>query len=442
MVDRAARQVIAREVREAEASRLGPVRAGLLTPVLVVLFLAIAVAWARGTSIDVVTRGQGQVIPSLQTQVIQSLEGGILSDLMVAAGDYVEAGQPLLLLSNQDFQADLGQLRQRQYHLMALVSRLEAELSDGTMRPSEDVATEAPELLEEQVRFMHLRAEALRSRIAILEQQIVQKKQEIIEQKGRVDQAAASLDLVNQEIRITQPLVRSGLEARTNLLGLQRTANDLEGDIAAAELAIPRLETALQEASEKVEQSYAEFRAEVRAELAAARADLAMIHQQLTGARDRVNRTEIVSPVRGVVKSIETTTIGGVVRPGEEIMSIVPLDDTLLIETRIDPADIGFLRPGLEAKITFSAYDASIYGGLSGQLVSISADSLRNERDGSPYYLATFETEMASLRYQGRELVLIPGMVAIVDIMTGKRSILDTLLDPIIQIQSRALTER
>jgi adhesin transport system membrane fusion protein len=442
MVDRAARRAIAREVRQARATGLGPMKMAVLIPMLVLVFVSIAVTWARGTSIDVVTRAEGQVVPSLQTQIIQSLEGGILTDLLVSAGDLVDAGQPLGLLGNKDFQADLGQLRQRHHHLLTLIARLEAEMGDGAPLFPEDLVAEAPQLVAEQTALMRIRAEALESRIAILEQQMVQKRQEILEQRGKIDQARASLDLVNQEMRITRPLVSSGLEARTNLIRLQRDASDLEGEISAAELAIPRLETALQEASETIAQAYTEFRADVRAELAAARADMASIQQRLTGARDRVERTEIVSPVRGVIKSIETTTIGGIVRPGDEIMSIVPLDDTLLIEARIDPADVGFLRPGLEAKISFSAYDSSIFGSLSGDLVSISADSLRDDRDASTYYLATFETETAHLLYQGRQLVLIPGMVATVDIMTGKRSILDTLLDPIIQIQSRALTER
>lgn len=442
MVDRAARRAISREVREARAATLGPVMVAVLAPALIAVFLVIAVAWTRTTAIDVVTRAEGQVIPSSKTQIIQSLDGGILAELMVGTGDYVDAGDTLLLLRNQDVQADLGQLRQRQRHLMALVARLEAELGDDGMVVPDGLEAAAPDLVAGQRTLMQIRRAALESRLDILEQQVTQKRQEIVEQKNRAEQAKASLTLLRQEMEITRPLVRSGLEARTNLIRLQRDANDLEGEISAADLGLPRLDAALQEATEQVEQAYTEYKAEVRARLAAARADLASIEQQLAGARDRAERTEITSPVRGVVKSIESNTIGGVIRPGDEIMSIVPLDDTLLIEVQIDPEDVGFLHPGLDAKIQFSAYDSSIFGGLDGHLVAISADSLRNDADGSEYYLATFQTEEAHLAYQGRRLLLIPGMVATVDVMTGKRSIFDALMQPISRIQSRALTER
>jgi adhesin transport system membrane fusion protein len=247
---------------------------------------------------------------------------------------------------------------------------------------------------------------------------------------------------VRQEIGINAPLVRSGVVARTELLRLQREANDLEGEIEASRLALPRAEAALREATERIEEKYLTFRTEAQTALSEARLELDSIEERLSAAEDRVQRTEIRSPVRGLIKTIHLQTIGGVIRPGMDIMEIVPVDDSLLVEARIRPADIGFLRPGLDATIKFTAYDFSIYGGLKGNLESISADSIVDEKTNEAYYLVTLRTDSNSLVHQGTELPLMPGMVASVDILTGKRSILDYLLKPILKTQSLALTER
>lgn len=442
MSSRAARRQIAREVREARAHTLGPKVATYITLVLIACFAFAAYYWAKNTYIDELTRGQGKVIPSSKTQIIQSLEGGIVQELFVREGDIVTVDQPLLQLRNVVFGTDLGALRARERDLTARIARLRAEIDDTEIVWPEGFEAAHSSAVEAEEALWRIRRDQLRAQIGILEQQVKQKRQEIVELENKIAQRKRSLDLVRAEIGITRPLVGSGLAPRTDLISLQREANDLEGEISAAELSLPRAEAALQEATEKIEEAYVGFQTEARTQLSEAEAELAAVSSRLTGVSDKVARTEIRSPVRGVVKVLHTNTIGGVVSPGMDIIEIVPLDDTLLVEARINPEDVGFLRPGLEAKIKFTAYDFSIFGGLDGELVSISADSIEDEQTQETYYLAVFQTDTARITRDGVDYPLIPGMVTSVDIMTGKRSILEYLTAPLMRTQARALTER
>lgn len=425
-----------------QAEVLGPNRLAHIVVVLVIAFFVAAFLWAKFTVIDEVTRGEGRVIPSSKVQVIQNLEGGIVKDILVQTGEIVEPDQVLMRLDAVGFGSDAGELKARETALVARIARLEAEVNDTEMRLPAEFLARAPDVAQSERELMQSRRENLDVQISILEGQVAQKRQELLELENQTKQAKRSLNLVWEEINITRPLVQNGVVPRVNLLRLQREANDLQGEIEAAELALPRAESALTEATERIEEKYLTFRSEAQAELTAARSELAGIEERLTAAEDRVERTEIRSPVRGVVKTISVRTIGGVIRPGMDIMEIVPLDDTLLVEAKIRPADIGFLRPGLEAMIKFTAYDFSIYGGLKGELESISADTIVDEQTDESYYLVTLRTDKNKLERRGEQLPLMPGMVASVDILTGKRSILDYLLKPILKTQSRALTER
>lgn len=425
-----------------QAEVLGPNRMAHVVIVLIIAFFVAAFLWAKFTVIDEVTRGEGRVIPSSKVQVIQNLEGGIVKDLLVQTGEIVDRDQILMRLDAVGFGSDAGELKARETALVARIARLQAEVDDTEMRLPAEFLARAPGVAQSERELMQSRRENLDVQISILEGQVSQKRQELLELENQVKQAKRSLSLVWEEINITRPLVQNGVVPRVNLLRLQREANDLQGEIEAAELAMPRAESALTESTERIQEKYLTFRSEAQAELTAARSELAGIEERLTGAQDRVERTEIRSPVHGVVKTISVRTIGGVIRPGMDIMEIVPLDDTLLVEAKIRPADIGFLRPGLEAMIKFTAYDFSIYGGLKGELESISADTIIDEQTDESYYLVTLRTDENKLERRGEVLPLMPGMVASVDILTGKRSILDYLLKPILKTQSRALTER
>jgi len=425
-----------------QAEVIGPSRLAIVVVALVIVFFAAAFLWAKFTVIDEVTRAEGRVIPSSKVQVLQNLEGGIVKEILVEPGEIVDRDQTLMRLDAVGFGSDAGELEARRTALVARIARLTAEVEGTEMRLPAEFLARDPDVAQSERELMQSRQENLDVQISILEGQVSQKRQELLELENQIKQAKRSLNLVWEEIKITRPLVQNGVVPRVNLLRLQREANDLQGEIEAAELALPRAEAALQETSERVEEKFLNFRSEAQAELTSARSELAGIQERLTAAQDRVERTEIRSPVRGVVKTINVRTIGGVIRPGMDIMEIVPVDDTLLVEAKVRPADIGFLRPGLEATVKFTAYDFSIYGGLNGTLQSISADTIVDEQTGESYYLATLRTDENRLTRNNKELPLMPGMVASVDILTGKRSILDYLLKPILKTQSRALTER
>lgn len=425
-----------------QAEVLGPSRLASLFVLLVITLFLAGLAWAKVTIIDEVTRGEGRVIPSSKVQVIQNLEGGIVDEILVRSGDIVEPDQVLMRLDAVGFRSDAGELQARQTALIARIGRLEAEVTGTEMRLPAEFLARAPDVAQSERELMQSRRENLDVQVSILEGQVSQRRQEVLELQSKIEQAERSLSLVSEEIRITRPLVQNGVVPRINLLRLQREANDLQGEIDAAKLALPRAEAALDEATERIEEKNLTFRSEAQAELTEAQGELAAIEERLTAAQDRVERTEIRSPVRGVVKTMNVRTIGGVIRPGMDIMEIVPLDDTLLIEAKIRPADIGFLHPGLQATIKFTAYDFSVYGGLKGELESISADTIVEERSGESYYLVTLRTEENTLEHDGKILTLMPGMVASVDILTGRRSVLDYLLKPILKSkQTRAMME-
>jgi membrane fusion protein, adhesin transport system len=285
------------------------------------------------------------------------------------------------------------------------------------------------------------RRQQLNAQISVLKAQASQRKQEIGEMASRRKQLKRSLQLAREELAITEPLARSGVVPRIDLLRINRQVADLEGEYNTVRLSVPRLKTAAEEAAQRIVQVQLAAKAEASDELNRVRAEFKSVRETLFAGEDRVTRTEVRSPVRGTVKEIKVNTVGGVIRPGQDIVEIVPLDDSLLVEARIRPKDIAFLRPGQESIIKVAAYDFSIYGGLKSRLEQISADTIRDE-EGENFYRVYLRTERNTISHQGNELPIIPGMTATVEILTGKKTVLDYLLKPILKARQRALRER
>ncbi|MCH7957117.1 MAG: HlyD family type I secretion periplasmic adaptor subunit [Proteobacteria bacterium] len=427
---------------EVTAARIqGPRGVAILLLFGVILFFAAAITWAWWAEIDEVTRGQGTVIPSSQVQVIQNLEGGILKEILVREGEMVEAGQILLRIDDTGFAASLGEQQAAYYSLMGQMARLTAEAEGGALEFPPELMAEARQLAVNERKLFNARRADLKSQLGILRQQVDQRRQELTELRGQLKQNRSSLVLLEEELQMTEPLVRNGVVPKINLLRLRREVNDLEGVIQSTILALPRAKSAVQEATRRIEERYLNSRSEALRELNAIKAEFAQVEQSILAARDRVVRTDLRSPVRGIVKQLNISTIGGVVMPGMNLMEVVPLDDTLLVEARILPADVAFLKPGQEATVKLTAYDFSIYGGLPATLVRISADTILDER-GDSYYQIIVRTDKSELVHQGKVLPIIPGMVASVDILTGRKTVLDYLLKPILKARDRALTER
>ncbi|MGH6947704.1 MAG: HlyD family type I secretion periplasmic adaptor subunit [Kiloniellales bacterium] len=366
-------------------------RFAYILSIMAVAFFVIFGFWANYAVLDEVTRGQAKIVPSSKTQIIQNLEGGILSEILVREGDIVERGDILVRIDNTTATANYRDARGQYLTLLATVARLEAELDGSEPKMPEEVLKDGPDQARGQLELYKARTQQLEAQTGVLKAQAQQRKGEIAEMSSKLRQLRNSLELARQELAITLPLVQSGVMPRLDLIRIERQVTDLEGEIRTIQATIPRLQSAATEAERRIQEMVATTKTEVSTQLNEARAELKSVREALFAGQDRVTRTDVRSPVRGTVKQLKLNTVGGVIRPGEDILEIVPLDDSLLVEADIRPADVAFLRPGQEAMVKITAYDFSIYGGLKAELEQISADTIKNEKDESFYrvYLRT-----------------------------------------------------
>jgi len=405
-------------------------------------FMVIAITWASFAELDEVTRGAGKTIPSSQIQIIQNLEGGILAEILVKEGQIVEKNQPLMQLDAVRFSSSLNENKLKYYELLASTARLSAEVENTPLVIPEIVLQAAPEIADNANQLFDSRRNELNASTKILDEQVIQREQELIELKAKAGQISRSYQLLKEEVEMSAPLVEEGAMSRVELLRIQREANDLRGQLTAATLSIPRIQSSLDEARNKLSETKIRFQTKALEELNQAKAELDRTGESTLALEDRVTRTRVLSPVKGIIKQLKITTVGGVVQPGMDLVEIVPLEDQLLIEAEVRPADIAFLHPGQKAMVKLTAYDFSVYGGLEAQLEHISADTITNEEDGKNYYIIRLRTDKSHLEKNGAKLNIIAGMTADVDILTGKKTVLDYILKPILKAKERALKER
>jgi len=410
-----------------------------------VAFFVTAFAWAALTNVDEVIVGEGKVIPSNRVQVVQNLEGGIVSEIMVQVGQVVQRDQPLMRIDDTRFSASSREGRAKDDALLAKIARLSAEADGTTFAPPPQLAKANPQLFAQERTLYLSRQREVQANLSVLRQQVDQRRQELTEKRSREVQLRQSHALVSKELTMTRPLVQQGVVSEVEVLRLERQANDFLGELDAARLAIPRLESALLEVQQKGDEITARFRADSMKELNLARADQAALSAANTALDDRVTRTTARAPLTGVVKQVKVTTVGGVIQPGMDLVEIVPVEDTLLIEARVKPADIAFLRTGQEAMVKLSAYDFSIYGGFPATVENISADTITADKPGEraeTFYQIRVRTRQNKPSGHDDMLPIMPGMVATVDIKTGKKTVLHYLMKPIIKTKEVALRER
>ncbi len=407
----------------------------------VVAFVLVFVWWAQWATLDEVTHGQGRVIPSRQVQIVQNLEGGILAATLVREGDLVEKDQVVARIDNVRAASDYRENVIRYWGLLASVERLQAQIDGRDPEFPPEVMENAPMLAKSELSLFQSRKQQLDDQISVLRQQVEQREGELDELASRQESLATSLELATQELDMATPLVAKGIFSKMDALRLRRQVVDLQSSLDQAKLQKPRAESALKEANHRIQAVQSEFRSESLRELTLKRTELQSIKEVVSAGADQVRRTEVRSPVRGVVKQIKINTVGGVLPPGGEIMEIVPIEDTLLVEAMVRPSDIAFLRPGLPATVKITAYDYSIYGGMHGRVEDISADTLANQK-GETFFRVRVRTDRAHLGSAERPLEIIPGMTAQVDILTGKKTVMDYLLKPILRARSEALRER
>lgn len=402
--------------------------------------VAILIVWAAVAEVDEVTRGEGKIIPSKQLQIIQSMDGGVIEEVFVEEGAAVKKGDVLVRIDPTRFVANFQEGSVRAFALTAKVERLKAQIKGEVLVQNFDQALtlEQQQVLQQENNYYQASLKELEERLSIAREQIEQRAQELSEVRARLEAAEQAHAMSTKELNATLPLLDSGAVSEIDILRLQRDQSAANGERLQAAARARQVEASIQEAQTRLLETGTTLRNQWRADLSEASTQLNSLSKSVAGLADRVKFSELRSPVNGTVQRVLLNTIGGVVQPGNAVVEIVPSDDRLLIEAKISPKDIAFLRPGLPATIKLHAYDFAIYGGLSATLQHISADTITDERENTFYLVRAITTETDSVK----NLSVIPGMTAQLDVMTGKKSILSYLLKPVLRAKANALNER
>jgi adhesin transport system membrane fusion protein len=426
---------------EAEAevvmSRQQTRRAQSIVRTAVVVVLALIV-WAALAHVDEVTRGEGKVIPSRQLQLVQSFDGGVVSEILVREGQVVEKDQLLLKIDETRATSGVRESAATGFALRARLARLRALAEGAPFLPPQGGSDEEKRSVDEERRLYESRLSELNTLLAINGQQIQQRQQELSEARARKSSAERSLDLTQQELSKTRPLLASGAVSEVDILRLERELSRARGESEQTSAQIARVQSAIIESQRKLQETELTFRNEARKEMSEVIGKLNALNEGAVALVDKVDKSQIKSPVRGRVQRLLANTVGGVVQPGKDIVEIVPLDDALVLEARVQPKEIAFIAPGQAATVKFSAYDFSIYGGMAAEVENISPDTVIDER-GNAFYLVRVRTVGAKFN---DKLPIIPGMTAEVDILTGNKSVLSYLLKPVLKAKAYALRER
>ena len=424
------------------AARFATGRGDWLLLLAIVLGIGAFLLWASWFEIDEVTRGEGRVVPSRQMQIVQSLEPAIIRSIEVAEGDLVEPGQALLQIDDTAAAADRGELREREAALEAEEIRLRAEIVlDRQPVFPEDLTRRAPDAVLAEMEVLQARFAQLDGEIAVREERLSQKRaalQELLAQRTKQEAVAAPL---REEVALSRDLAARGAVPRIELLRLESRLAELEGDIAVGRAQEANFRAAIREAEGEIDLARSGYLLTARQRLATLGVELAVVREALHAADERVGRTQLASPVRGIVNAVNVTTVGEVVEPGRPLVEIVPVDDSLQIEVNVLPRDVAFIRPGEKASVKITAYDYLVYGALEGEVVRIGADTTR-DGEGREFFRVTIRTDRTDLGKDGQALPVTPGMRATVDIQTGRRTVLSYLMAPVLRIRSEAFRER
>ena len=411
--------------------------------VAITMFFIIFLVWANVATLDEVTRGEGKIIPSSEVQALQSLDSGIVDEFLVKVGEEVTQGQVLVRLRDIEASADLGANRARYLGLLASIKRLQAEAEGReTVDFPDEVMKDAPNSVTEELNAFRANRLQLEGQIKVLDNQKTQREQELDELNSRIGDLKGVIHLQRQERNMIAPLVERGSAPKLELLQLERGLKERTAELNGLKASLPRAQSAIDEVKARLDEIKKTAQAEAQTELAAKLTELNEIKERLSGLKERKTRTEIRSPVDGTIQELTVNTIGGVVRSGEDLIKIVPKDDQLIVDAKVSPSDRAFIYPGQPAVIKITAYDFSIYGGLKGELLDISADTFKEEQDNTFYYRVRLRTYDTELKRKGEVLPIIPGMVASVDILTGKKTVMQYLLKPFIKTLDNAMNER
>lgn len=398
------------------------------------------IIWSAFAELDERTRGVGKVIPPQKIQVVQNLEGGIIEHIYVKEGDHVTKGEQVVKISDVNFAGSLNENRLKMNELIAMSYRLHAEAEGKPFNAPQLSSKEMSKLIEHEQSLYNAHMQQLHNNREIIKKQISQRENELLEAKTRQIELKNAYDLILEEIAITKPLTESNVVSKVQFLQLQRQATVINGDYKATEHMLSKIEDTIDELKKKSEEINYEFQNKAKKEWNKVVAEIDQIKEAQSVIADRVERTIVRSPVDGTINQLLINTVGGVIRPGMDLVEIVPDDEALVVEAKINPADIAYIYPGQSAMVKFTAYDFSIYGGLEGTVKNVSADTITDEHDNS-FYLVQIKTNKRHLGNDEKPLKIMVGMTVNVDILTGKKTVLDYLLKPILKVKQNALRE-
>ncbi|WP_047534075.1 HlyD family type I secretion periplasmic adaptor subunit [Methylotenera sp. N17] len=414
-----------------------PLKAKKLLYTILAVMVALLV-WAAFAQVDEISRGEGRVVPSRQVQVIQSLDGGIVSEILVKAGDVVKLGTPLIKIDETRAASSLKENQGQYLALLAKEARLKALANGTSYSPPAQVQQDMPQVYEQERALYLASREELDSTVNIARDQMVQREKELIEVQFKKEIAEKTYESASKELAANKPLLASGAVSEIDILRLDREATRARGDIDQARAQISRIQVSISEARRKIAEAEQSFLSKVRTELNDTSAKVNSLTQTSVALTDKVKQSMLKSPVNGKVSRLFFNTVGGVIQPGKEVMEVVPTDDSLILETKVQIKDIAFIRPEQAAIIKLTAYDYTIYGTVNGVVDSIAADSTVDDK-GNAYYIVKVRTQQSVI---GKGLPIIPGMMAQVDILTGKKTVLSYLLKPVLKAKSYAFSER
>lgn len=414
-----------------------PLKAKKILYTILAVMVALLV-WAAFAQVDEISRGEGRVVPSRQVQVIQSLDGGIVTEILVEAGDVVKIGTPLIKIDETRAASSLKENQGQYLALLAKEARLKALANGTAYNPPAQVQQEMPQAYEQERALYQASREELDSTINIARDQMVQREKELIEVQFKKEIAEKTYESASKELAANRPLLASGAVSEIDILRLEREATKARGEIDQARAQLSRIQVSISEAKRKIGEAEQSFLSKVRTELNDTSAKVNSLTQTSVALTDKVKQSTLKSPVNGKVSRLFYNTVGGVIQPGKEVMEVVPTDDSLILETKVQIKDIAFIRPEQAAIIKLTAYDYTIYGTLNGVVDTVAADSIVDDK-GNAYYVVKVRTQQSAI---GKGLPIIPGMMAQVDILTGKKSVLSYLLKPVLKAKSYAFSER
>lgn len=406
---------------------------------------ASSVAWASFAEVDEIARGDGKIIPASKTQIIQASEPGVVQEIAVTIGQVVKKNDLIIRLDNTFNTSSLGEQQAKARALQTRIARLKFEQTgtlEGAFPCPSEIQKVAPEICDNEQKLLIARRDNFEVKLSVLKSRLDQREKELDEANANADRLTKNLVVSDQEAKLVEAMVKKGLMARTEQLRVEREQTELNGQLALAGETIKKAKSAITEAQLQVDELGLQLQQEALSDLTQALADLSVVDETIRGATDKVARTDIRSPVDGIVNTLDINTVGAFVQPGAVVAGIVPTSETLLVEARVSPRDVAFIRPGQDALIKVTAYDFSIFGGIEGKVSNITADSLVDQKTGEPYYQVRVATDKSTLTRDGKTYSIIPGMICSVDIKTGRKTILTYLMKPINKAREEAMSER